>query len=61
MQQKAGVRPMTHHNLSLDLATTVRGIHAFQAYCACGWEGRACKTYDEARREKNRHRFDRHT
>ena len=49
------IRPARLSFYSTDLATTVRRIYGFEAYCACGWEGKVWKTHREAQLERSFH------
>ena len=53
-------RPATHRYHSTELMTDVRGIHGFQGYCSCGWEGHIWKRLDKARAEAKWHFFNDH-
>lgn len=54
--QKTGVQVERHTRLDLDLATQVRGVHGFHAYCACGWEGEPRKKWGDAAVDAKVHR-----
>lgn len=60
MAQHAAVRPARHTRVDLNLATNVRGIHGYEAYCACGWEGECRKTWGEAQFDARLHRQTEH-
>lgn len=53
---KTGITPDRHTRIDTDLATNVRGVHGFHAYCACGWEGTVQKTWGEAQFDAKVHR-----
>lgn len=54
------VRPVRHTRIDTSLATNVRGIHGYQAYCACGWEGEVWKSWGQAQWEARWHRVNEH-
>lgn len=56
MAGHTGVEPDRHTRLDLDLATQVRGVHGFHAYCACGWEGETRRKWGEAAFDAKVHR-----
>ena len=49
------VKPARVSFYSIELATTVRRTFGYEAYCACGWEGKVWKTHREARLEQSFH------
>jgi hypothetical protein len=52
------IRPARVHYWSPELATSVRRTYGFEAYCACGWEGKVWKTHREAQLERSFHRCE---
>lgn len=50
------VKPDRHRRYDTDLATNVRGVHGFHAYCACGWEGEVRLKHGEAQFDAKVHR-----
>jgi len=54
--QKSGVKPARHTRIDVDLATQVRGIHGYEAYCACGFEGETRKKWGDAAFDAKVHR-----
>jgi len=50
------IQPERHRRYDLDLATNVRGVHGFHAYCACDWEGPPRRTHAEAQHDAKVHR-----
>lgn len=57
---QAYVRPARHTNYNTELMTSVRGIHGYEAYCACGWTGLTWKTWGEAQAESRWHYYITH-
>jgi hypothetical protein len=53
-------RPKQHVNYSHQLITNVRGTHAHEAYCSCGWVSRPYNKPGEAQWEAKVHRYIEH-
>jgi hypothetical protein len=50
-----GVKPARVRFFSPELGTNVRRTYGFEAYCACGWEGKVWKSHREAQLERSFH------
>ena len=53
-------RPARHTNYSTELMTSVRGIHGYQGYCSCCWEGNVWKRLSKAQAEAKWHYYNEH-
>lgn len=53
---RTSVSPARHYRRDTELATNVRGVHGYHAYCACGFEGEIRTTWGEAQFDAKVHR-----
>jgi len=58
--EKVSVHPARHYYPSRELATTVRGVHGYQADCTCGWKGEVREKHGVARFDAQCHRHEAH-